>query len=34
VVQPLSTVVAAMTLGALVWSFGIDVAWLSRQYRR
>ena len=30
---PVSTAVAAVTLTALVWSFGLDVAWLSRQYR-
>ncbi len=30
---PLSVSVAGITLGALVWSFAIDVLWLSRQYR-
>jgi phosphatidylglycerophosphate synthase len=28
---PFSTVVAAITLALLVWSFAIDVAWLKRQ---
>jgi phosphatidylglycerophosphate synthase len=30
---PASTLAAAVTLGALAWSFAIDVMWLSRQYR-
>jgi phosphatidylglycerophosphate synthase len=30
---PASDVAALISLAALVWSFGIDVAWLSRQYR-
>lgn len=30
---PASTVAAALTLGALAWSFAVDVMWLSRQYR-
>lgn len=34
VTPPLSTIVAAMTLAALVWSFGLDIAWLARQHRR
>lgn len=34
VAPPLSTGIAAVTLGALVWSFAVDVAWLFRQYRR
>ena len=30
---PFSTVVAAVTLATLVWSFAVDVAWLKRQAR-
>jgi hypothetical protein len=30
---PLSAVAAALTLTALAWSFAIDIARLSRQYR-
>ena len=29
--SPLSDVVAALTLAALVWSFAVDIAWLKRQ---
>ena len=28
---PISTIVAAITLALLVWSFAVDVAWLKRQ---
>jgi hypothetical protein len=28
---PASTVVAALTLLALAWSFAVDIAWLKRQ---
>ena len=28
---PLSDVVAALTLGVLLWSFAVDIAWLKRQ---
>jgi phosphatidylglycerophosphate synthase len=31
---PLSIVIAAVTLGALAWSFAVDVTWLAREYRR
>jgi phosphatidylglycerophosphate synthase len=31
---PFSIVIAAVTLGALTWSFAIDVTWLAREYRR
>jgi hypothetical protein len=30
---PASDMAALISLAALAWSFGIDVAWLSRQYR-
>ena len=29
--EPASAVVAALTLAALTWSFGVDIAWLARQ---
>ncbi len=28
---PVSTIVAAITLASLVWSFAVDIAWLKRQ---
>ena len=28
---PFSTIVAAITLATLVWSFAVDIAWLKRQ---
>ena len=31
--RPYSVAVAGITLAALLWSFAIDVAWLSRRYR-
>lgn len=29
--EPVSTIVAAITLALLVWSFAVDIAWLKRQ---
>jgi phosphatidylglycerophosphate synthase len=30
---PFSTIVAAVTLAALAWSFAVDVVWMAREYR-
>ena len=31
VARPASTAIAAVTLAALTWSFGVDILWLRRQ---